>query len=236
MSRNINLLITFFIAMISLCNAQAGENQIDDRAARIELMNIYIGELETLWKMRQTATKEQAADQTTTDRLSTSITVGTRTINAMNGFNDRLEALKLNPAYNKARNLILDLNEARTIVNKQIVEGAKFAISAKPSDLERAQKLAGEAAELVAQSEEINNQTYKASAAVAISLLDENRLDAKGNMTHLILSEKERKDTIAMIDKIFGKEIEKDNHDYFVEGASTIKYQLSRGLPTSDAP
>ena len=227
-------IITLFLLPSFPCLSE--EVQIDDKAQRIEMLNIYLGELETLWKIQQTAAKEHAENSSSMGILSSSITTGTRTINAVNSINDQLNALKLSDNYNKIRTILVNLNEERFIINKAIVDGAKFLMSAKPSDLETIQKMGADAAERVAQVEDLNSRTFKASVAVGLGLYDEKRVDKKGNMNRLIITEKQRKDILAFIDRVFGEELDKQDQNFFVAGAGTIKYELTLRMLTADAP
>jgi len=228
--------IAVSILLLSSFPCLSEEAKIDDKAQRIEMLNIYLGELETLWKIQQTAAKEHAENSSSMGVFSSSITTGTRTINAVNSVNDQLNALKLSDDYTKIKNILLNLNEERLIINKAIVDGAKFLMSAKPSDLETVQRMGADAAERVAQVEGLNNRTFKAAVAVGLGLYDEKKLDKKGNMSRLIITEKQRKEILAFIDRVFGKELEKEDRNFFVAGAGTIKYELTLGLPTADMP
>jgi hypothetical protein len=117
-----------FISLIAILPASA-EMQSAQRAQRIELVNLYIGELEKLQNFQQTAAKEFAKDETVLARLMTSIRVGTRIVYAMNEINSRLDSLQLSETYQKLILLLRSLNEQRIQSVKEMISSAKIMLS-----------------------------------------------------------------------------------------------------------
>jgi hypothetical protein len=222
-----------FISLTAILPASA-EMQSAQRAQRIELVNLYIGELEKLQNLQQTSAKEFAEDETATARLMTGIRVGTRTIYAMNEIDSRLDLLKLPESYQKLISLLRSLNEQRIECVKELVSSAKIMLSAQPGD--NVSALVARAPELTAEMEKLNTNIFKVSPYVSLSLMDDTRLNKEGNFDHLILTEKQRVDMVALLKKIFGKALDEEHQNNFVSAAAILKEQLTRGVPTADMP
>src|SRR5262245_3063273 len=65
------------------------------KAARIALVQEFVGELEIINRLQETAKKEFAEDSSGSGRLATGIRVGTRTILQMNDSINRLNMIKV---------------------------------------------------------------------------------------------------------------------------------------------
>jgi hypothetical protein len=84
------------------------------------------------------------------------------------------------------------------------------------------------APELTAQVEQIDKSMFSMSQPLFLSLVDEGRVDADGNLHHLILNKKDRADIVHTIDTTFGQSLDDKNATNIVNAAWATKYGLTR--------
>jgi hypothetical protein len=84
------------------------------------------------------------------------------------------------------------------------------------------------APELTAQVEQIDKSMFSMSQALFLALVDEGRVEADGNLHHLILNKKDRVDMVHTIDTAFGRSLDDKNATSIVNAGWAIKYGLTR--------
>ena len=85
------------------------------------------------------------------------------------------------------------------------------------------------APELTAQVEQIDKSMFSMSQALFLALVDEGRVEADGNLHHLILNKRDRANMVHTIDTAFGRSLDDDkNATTIVNAAWAIKYGLTR--------
>jgi hypothetical protein len=87
------------------------------------------------------------------------------------------------------------------------------------------------APELTAQVEQIDKSMFQMSQPLFLALVDDGRVDADGNLHHLILNKKDRAGMVHTIDTAFGRSLDDNkNSTSIVNAAWAIKYGLTRPI------
>jgi hypothetical protein len=227
----------FFCALLLINVACAEQKQKlsdnSDKVVRIQFVNEFIRELETLHRLQQTAAKELAEHTSPTGKLMTAVRVGTLTIMEITSENGRLETLKLGERWQSFNTSLQKLNDMRIEMNTEIVDGAKKLLSGPKNGVDYGAIMA-RAPELTAYIEQVDKGIFDISVPVALSLIDQGRIDKEGKLSYLILTEKQRAQMVKLLESIFGSKLSEESQNYIVSAASTLKHQLTRGLTPAD--
>ena len=95
------------------------------KTARIELVQEFVRELEVIYRLQQTGTKELAEDSSASGQLMTVIRNGSRTFFEMNESINRLNMISVDGRWAKFRDTLKRLHQHRMAVMKEMSEGAK---------------------------------------------------------------------------------------------------------------
>jgi hypothetical protein len=204
---------------------------VTERTARIALVREFVREMEVLYRLQETAKKEFAEDSSATGKLTTAIRVGTRTLFEMRESVGRLDMISLDPRWGKFRDSLKAFHNERMEVVQEFNQGAKAILSAGlsgPAPGVDYGAMTARAPELTAQVEQIDKSMFTMSQALFLALVDEGRVEADGNLHHLILNKKDRVDLVDTIDTDFGRSLEDaKNSTSIVNAAWVIKYGLT---------
>jgi hypothetical protein len=199
-----------------------------EKTARIALVREFVREMEALYRLQETAKKEFAEDSSTTGKLTTSIRVGTRTLFAMQESVSRLDMIGLeNTRWGEFRDFLRSFHNQRMEVVQEMNQMSKAMLSG-PAPGVNYGAMTARAPELTAQVEEIDKNMFTMSQPFFFALVDEGRVEADGNLHHLILNKKDRADMVHTIDTAFGRSLDDKNATRIVSAAWTIKYGLTR--------
>jgi hypothetical protein len=199
-----------------------------EKTARVALVREFVREMEVLYGLQETAKKEFAEDGSTTGKLMTSIRVGTRTLFAMQDNAVRLDMIGLNSRWGEFRDLLKSFHNQRVAAVQEMNQMSKSMLSG-PAPGVNYGAMTARAPELTAEIEQIDKSLFKMSQALFLALVDEGRVDADGNLHHLVLSRKDRADMIHTIDVGFGRSLDDGaNATSIVNAAWAIKYGLTR--------
>src|SRR5262245_27415135 len=103
----IGLLVGFITYGASGASVQSEPSQGNgQKTARMALVREFVGELEVIYRLQETAKKEFAEDSSGTGKLATGIRVGTRTILQMNDSINRLNMIKVDGQWAETRDLL----------------------------------------------------------------------------------------------------------------------------------
>ena len=200
---------------------------ITEKTARIALVREFIREIEVLYQLQETAKKEFAEDSSTTGKLTTSIRVGTRTLFEMRENNSRLDTIRLDSRWGQFRDLLKSFHDQRMADVQELNQMSKAMLSG-PAPGVNYGAMTARAPELTAQVEQIDKSMFSISQPLFLSLVDDGRVDADGNLHHLILNKKDRADIVHTIDTAFGQIQDDKNANNIVSAAWAIKYGLTR--------
>jgi hypothetical protein len=206
----------------------AAQNTITKaKAARIELVKEFIREVEVLDGLQQTAKKEFGEDKSSNGQLVTAIRVGTRTLFEMNTGVGILDRISLDGRWDEFRTALISIDTERASLNKEMIDASKKLLSGPEEGVNYGALLA-RAPELTAQVEQLDKMIFNISKAMFLGLLDEERTDKDGNISHLIVTARERNEMIQGIDIHFGSRLEDKNTTQIVLAAWAIKYGLTQ--------
>lgn len=226
------ILKLFFLASVSSLYAAIAHAEIsaDQVRQRTEVVQIYLDELKDLTDIGTKTQTDMQSARTSEDKMRENIRSSTRIIHEMESINIRLEALKLEPPFDTISSSLHDLNESRILLNQELVQGAKFALTADEGDLKKMNALAARAPELQADMENINRTIFKFGVGVATALIDTSLKNSEGKYYRLILTGAQRAKMIAEIEHLFGKELDKDDKSFYAGGADLIRMQLRNSV------
>jgi hypothetical protein len=197
------------------------------KAARIALVQEFVGELEVLYRLQETAKKEFAEDSSARGKIMTGIRVGTRTLFEMNDSINRLNMINVDAEWVKLRDMLKQLHQQRIASQQEVIQIGKMFLSGPEPGVNYGE-LTARAPELTAEVEEIDKSMFTVAKVMFFALVDDARVGADGNLHHLILTKKDRTSMVQLIDKIFGPTLEDKNATHIVSAAWVIKYGLTR--------
>jgi hypothetical protein len=181
-----------------------------------------------LYGLQETAKKEFAEDGSTNGKLITSIRVGTRTLFEMQESVGRLQRMTgLEKSWGEVKDLLLSFHNQRMLVVQEMSQMAKAMLSGPEPDVNYG-AMTARAPELTAQVEQIDKTMFDMSKAMFFALVDEGRVEADGNLYHLILNKKDRANMVHTIDTAFGRSLGDKNATSIVNAAWGVKYGLTR--------
>ena len=204
--------------------AQPGNAQ---KCARIALAQEFVRELEVLYRLKETAKKEFAEDNSGHGKLITGIRVGTRTILQMNDSINRLNMIDVDARWAEFRDMLKQLHQQRIVLVQEMNQMSKALLSGPEPGVNYG-KMTARAPELTAQIEQIDKNIFTMAQPMFFALVDDARVDADGKLHHLLLTRKDRTSMVQLIDKIFGPTLEDKNASHIVSAAWAIKYGLTR--------
>jgi hypothetical protein len=224
----IGLLLGAFVYGASCASLQsepvAGNAQ---KAARIELAQEFVRELEVIYRLQETAKKEFAKDSSVSGKTMTSVRVGTRMLFEMKDSIDRLSMINVDPRWAEFRDALKKLHQERIVLVHAMNQMSKTLLAGAEPDVNFG-KLTARAPEITAQVEQIDKIIFTISKAMFFALVDEDHVGGDGKLHHLILTKKERANMVQLIDKIFGPTLQDKNANHIVSSAWIIKYGLTR--------
>jgi hypothetical protein len=198
-----------------------------EKTARIALVREFVREMEVVYRLQETAKKEFADDSSTTGKLTTSIRVGTRTLFEMQESVSRLNMIVLDTRWGEFRDFLKSFHNQRMAGVQEMNQMAKAMLSG-PAPGVNYGSMTARAPELTAQVEQIDKNMFTMSQSLFFALVDEGRVEADGNLHHLILNKKDRADMVHTIDTAFGRSLDDENATSIVSAAWAIKYGLTR--------
>jgi hypothetical protein len=221
--------LTNYMAFYSSAQAEPSPG-VTEKTARIALVREFVREMEVLYRLQETAKKEFAEDSSTTGKLTTGIRVGTRTLFEMQESVSRLDMIGLDTGWGKFRDLLKSFHNQRMATVQEMNQIAKAMLSG-PAPGVNYGEMTARAPELTAQVEQIDKSMFQMSQALFLALVDDGRVDADGNLHHLILNKKDRAGMVHTIDIAFGRSLDDNkNSTSIVSAAWAIKYGLTRPI------
>jgi hypothetical protein len=201
-----------------------------EKTARIALVREFVREMEVLYDLQETAKKEIAEDSSTPGKITTGIRVGTRTLFEMQESVSRLNMISLDTRWGEVRDFLKSFHNLRMAAVQEMNQIAKAMLSG-PAPGVNYGAMTARAPELTAQVEQIDKTLFKISESLFYALVDEGRVEADGNLHHLILNKRDRADMVHTIDTAFGRSLDDDkNATSIVNAAWAIKYGLTRPI------
>jgi hypothetical protein len=198
-----------------------------EKTARIALVREFVREMEVLYRLQETAKKEFAEDSSTTGKITTGIRVGTRTQFEMQESVSRLHMIGLDTRWGEYRDLLQSFHNQRMATVQEMTQIGKAMLSGPEPGVNYG-AMTARAPELTAQVEQIDKSMFTMSQPLFLALVDEGRVEADGNLHHLILNKKDRADMVHTIDTAFGRSLDDKNATSIVNAAWAIKYGLTR--------
>jgi hypothetical protein len=183
--------------------------------------------MEALYHLQETAKKEFAEDSSTTGKITTSIRVGTRTLFEMQESVSRLQMIRLDGRWAEFRDLLKSFDNERIAAVQEMNQMSKSILSGPEPGVNYG-AITARAPELTAQVEQIDKSMFTMAQPFFLALVDQERVDADGNLHHLILNKKDRADMVRIIDIAFGRSLDDKNATSIVNAAWAIKYGLTR--------
>ena len=177
--------------------------------------------------LQEMAKKELAEDKSTQGRLATAIRVGTRTVFEMNTSMRILDRIFPDGRWDDFRTALISIDTERSSLHKEMVDTSKKFLSGPETGINYGAFVA-RAPEITAQVEQLDQMIFKMSQAMFLGLLDEEKTDKDGNISHLIVTARERNEIIQGIDIHFGSRLEDKNATHIVLAAWAIKYGLTQ--------
>jgi hypothetical protein len=224
----IGLLLGAFVYGASCASLQsepvAGNAQ---KAARIELAQEFVRELEVIHRLQETAKKEFAEDSSASGKTMTNVRAGTRMLFEMKDSIERLSMINVDAKWAEFRDALKKLHQERIVLVHEMNQMSKPLVAGAEPNVNYG-KLTARAPEITAQVEQIDKIIFTVSKAMFYALVDDDRAGADGKLHHLILTKKERASMVQLIDKIFGPALEDKNANHIVSSAWVIKYGLTR--------
>jgi hypothetical protein len=145
-----------------------------------------------------------------------------------------LASMRLNPPFDGVTHDITDFYERKLDLYKQIGQTCSALIAGPKPNVDYGE-LAASAPKINAQIEFIDQALFKASPLVFATLIDQ-REDAHGHVSHLVITKAERAKLIREINSEFGEKLKQDNQNYTVGAASVLKSYLEKDFRSSDEP
>lgn len=217
--------LAFAAASLSPVRSQTSS---DPKQARVELVREFIRELEALYHLQQTASKEFAEDPSDIGKLMTSVRMGTRILAEMRTSIVRLKGIAVNEPWAKFKTLLQEMDERRIALVQEMIDGSKSILSGPKPGVDYGDIVA-RAPELTAEIEQLDKMMFQMSQALFLGLVDDERVGPDGKLHYLLITRKDRASMIRLIDKSFGvKNLEDKNSGYIVAAAWAIKYGLNK--------
>jgi len=216
--------------VVTVAEAAQGERSpgAAEKTGRIAFVREFAREMEVLYRLQETAKKEFAEDSSTAGKITTGIRVGTRTLFEMQESVSRLDMIGLDTRWGEFRDLLKSFHNQRMMVVKEMNQMSKAMLSGPEPGVNYG-AMTARAPELTAQVEQIDKTMFTMSQALFMALVDEGRVEADGNLHHLILNKKDRADMVHTIDTAFGRSLDDGkNATSIVNAAWAIKYGLTR--------
>jgi|SRR5215469_4330119 len=224
----IGLLVGAFVYATPCTSVQSQSSPGNvQKAARIELAQEFVRELEVLYRLQETAKKEFAEDSSGSGKLTTGIRVGTRTLFEMNDSINRLNMISVDARWVEFRDALKKLHQERIVLVHEMNQMSKTLLAGPEPDVNYG-KLTARAPEITAQVEQIDKIIFTVAKAMFFALVDEDRIGADGKLHHLILTKKDKTNMVQLIDATFGPTLEDKNASRIVSSAWVIKYGLTR--------
>jgi hypothetical protein len=227
------IMVAFLLGVVIFPASQARAERSPgaaEKTARIALVREFVREMEVLYRLQETAKKEFAEDSSTAGKLTTGIRVGTRTLFEMQENVSRLHMIGLDTRWGEFRDLLNSFHNQRMLAVQEMNQMSKAMLSGPAPDVNYG-AMAARAPELTAQVEQIDKSMFQMSQPLFLALVDEGRVEADGNLHHLILSKKDRAGMVHTIDTAFGRSLDDDkNATSIVNAAWAIKYGLTRPI------
>jgi len=220
------LCLTTYGAFCSSAHAERSQ-RATEKTARIALVREFVREVGVLYRLQETGKKELAENSSTAGQLATSIRVGTRTLFEMQESVSRLDMISLDTRWGEFRDLLKSFHNQRMDTVQELIQMSKALLSG-PEPGANYGAMTAHAPELTAQLEQIDKSMFQMSQALFFALVDEGRVEADGNLHHLILNKKDRTETVNSIDTAFGQSLDDKNPTSIVNAAWAIKYGLTR--------
>jgi hypothetical protein len=221
--------LTTYMAFYSSAQAEPSPG-VTEKTARIALVREFVREMEVLYRLQETAKKEFAEDSSTTAKITTGIRVGTRTLFEMQESVSRLDTIGLDTRWGEFRDLLKSFHNQRMAAVQEMNQIAKAMLSG-PAPGVNYGAMTARAPELTAQVEQIDKSMFQMSQPLFLALVDDGRVDADGNLHHLILNKKDRAGMVHTIDTAFGRSLDDNkNSTSIVNAAWAIKYGLTRPI------
>jgi hypothetical protein len=227
MRSSISTLSIATLLCVSVTVAEAVQPAAAEKAARIALVREFVREMESLYRLQETAKKEFTEDSSVTGKLSTSIRVGTRTLFAMQESIGRLDMIGLDTRWGQFRDLLKSFHNERMAAVQEMNQMSKAMLSG-PAPGVNYGVMTARAPELTAEVEQIDKGMFTMSQSLFLALVDDERVGPDGNLHHLILDKKDRADMVHTIDIAFGRSLDDKNATSIVSAAWAIKYGLTR--------
>jgi len=141
----------------------------------------------------------------------------------------RLDMIGLDTRWGEFRDLLKSLHNQRMATVQELIQMSKALLSGPEAGVNYG-AMTAHAPELTAQMEQIDKTMFTMSQALFFALVDEGRVEADGNLHHLILNKKDRADMVRTIDTAFGQSLDDKNATSVVSAAWAIKYGLTRPI------
>jgi hypothetical protein len=199
----------------------------------LQFVSTYIQQLGAIEKIRNDGENELKADgaagflpdcirNMTKYQLELSVQIST------------LASMHLNPPFDRVTERITDFYNKKLDFYKLFGQTCSAFIAGPKANVDYGE-LAAAAPKINAQIEFIDQSLFKASPLVFATLIDQ-REDAHGHVSHLIITKAERAKLIRKITSEFGDKLKQDNQNYTVGAASMLKSYLEKDFKSSDEP
>ena len=207
-------------------SAQAdGSPTATEKTARIALVQEFVRDMVIIYRLQEAAKIELASpkNSSTAGKLTTSISVGARTLSEMQESVSRLDMIGIDTRWGEIRDLLKSFHNQRIAALQEMNQMSKAMLSSSEPGVND-----GAMTELTARIEQIDKSMLQMSQDLFFALVDEGRVEADGSLHHLILNKKDRADTVHIIDTAFGRSLDDENATSVVKAARATKYELTR--------
>ncbi len=216
-----------------LCLFAIAETTHAQETSHFQFVSEYVRELSALEDLRASAEQEPKGKDTNST-LANGIRYSTRVQLELQARIGILSNMRLNPPFEKLIDNIVAFYKQKIDLHQQLM-GISSALMAGPKPNVDYGSLAADAPKISATLEYVDQSLFKATPLVFATLIDE-KPDAQGHMSRLVITKEQRKQLVTEISNQFGSKLDQKNQNYYVSSASVLKGYLLKDYKSSDDP
>ena len=187
----------------------------------------YIRQLGGTKANQDIVTKELAEKGTQRDKMATAIRNSTRVKLALSEYISRLQGMKLNPPFETLLPTTVEFYRQRMEFHEHLITIATaFSTSTPKPDVDY-DNLAATMPQITATLEYIDKSLFQQTPIWFLLLVDQ-KPDAQGHVSRLMITKKQARQLVSSIDSYFGASLNAKNPSWAVSSADLLKTGLTK--------
>ena len=220
--------VGYIIAMIVWSSAAASYGQ---QTPAYDVISEYIRQLAAIQDVQEASSSDMQASK---NQMMDAIRGSTRIKLELSRNVYAFQAMKLDPPFDELLQQVIYFYQKKIELHDEVIEiESKFVTGPEPGvDYG---KLAARMPQITANLEYIDKSLYEQTRMFCLLLVDP-RPDAKGVLSHFVVTRAQRKGLLSQIDHSFGARFSANNPSYTVSSAAFIKGCLESKHKSADDP